>query len=58
LIAEEISRYNVANGVIGLNRDILIHLTKDFKNDSDIAEVLFIFFYYYVIIVVDLRCSA
>jgi hypothetical protein len=39
LIAEEISRYNVANGLTGLNRDIHIGLTKDFKNDSDIVEV-------------------
>jgi hypothetical protein len=44
LIAEEIFKYNVANGLTGLNRDILIGLTKDFKNDSDIVEVLFIFF--------------
>jgi septum formation topological specificity factor MinE len=39
LIPQERSKYNVKNGLIGLNRDILIHLTKYFKNDADIVEV-------------------
>jgi hypothetical protein len=59
--SEEIEKWkcNITNGMVGMNRDINIKLTKYFKTDGDVIEVyyfllfilffsfLFLFFFYY-----------
>jgi hypothetical protein len=47
---EEISKWkcNIVNGVLGMNRDINIKLTKYFKNNVDLIEVCFFFFFLFI----------
>jgi hypothetical protein len=46
LIAEELSLCNIVNGLLGMNRDINIKLTKYFKNNNDLIEVYIFFFFF------------